>query len=49
MDIQNDLAARLIALIADHEQLLESVRKEQTELVGMDSTLPAQASTIYLR
>jgi hypothetical protein len=36
---------RLAALIDDQERLLEVIRKEQTELVWVSTTTPAQPST----
>jgi hypothetical protein len=39
-------AARLAALIADQERLLEIIRHKQTELVGMDTSVPTTPSSL---
>jgi hypothetical protein len=45
MNLHDELAARLASLISDQERLLEVIRHEKTELVGLDSSAPAKPST----
>jgi hypothetical protein len=39
------ITVRLDALIADQERLLQVIREEKAELVGVDRCLPVQPST----
>ena len=42
MNEQDDLTARLAALIADQERLFKVIRDKQTELIREDRVIPAK-------